>query len=305
MSNYTIELRKVLDLGYNIFDFNYPFYDESKRLEFEQNFIHHFYFREIGVPSVDQFKHYLKDKMFMVFPYYNELFNAASIKYSILDNYKLTEEFTMERNDTGKSGVVSSTVGQSFGKQESESEQERVMDSVAHVNVVGKDTDKETTNGETSGHSQTNTTNSEHLVKKYLDTPQGLTDISNSKYLTSLNDDDKTGTGSATTDESGNSSTSRNAERNTLSNQETTGKDTETGKANVTTSDEQKTTHDNNTRTQMEGKQTEKHTLVRSGNIGVDTDSDMIEKHIRLQKTLRNIEKMFFDECEDLFMLVY
>lgn len=305
MADYTIELRHVVGNGHNIFDFNYPFYDESKRLEFEEKFIRHFYFREIGHPSIDRFKHYLRDKMLVAFPYYNELFKAATIEYSILDNYKLTEEFTMERNDAGKSGVVSSTVGQFFGKQESESEQERVTDSVGHVNVVGKDTDKETTNGETSGHSNTDTTNGEHLVKKYLDTPQGLTDISDSKYLTSLNDDDKTATGSATTDESGNSSTTRNAERNTLSNQKTTGKDTETGKASVTTSDEQKTTHDNNTRTQMEGKQTEKHTLVRSGNIGVDTDSDMIEKHIRLQKTLRNIERMFFDECEDLFMLVY
>lgn len=289
MSNYTIELRKVLDLGYNIFDFNYPFYDESKRLEFEQNFIRHFYFREIGVPSVEQFKHYLKDKMFVVFPYYNELFNAANIKYSILDNYKLTEEFTMERNDAGKSGVVSSTVGQSFGKQESENEHENVTDTQSNTDYASNEDDATTIieNGASNGHT----------VKKYLDTPQGLTDISDSKYLTSINDDTETG------------SQKRDAEttvnKSSESNQQTTGKDVDKGSVKSSSSDEQKTTHDNNTRTQAESKQTEKHTLVRSGNIGVDTDSDMIEKHIRLQKTLRNIEKMFFDECEDLFMLVY
>lgn len=281
MSNYTIELRKVLDLGYNIFDFNYPFYDESKRLEFEQNFIQHFYFREIGTPSVEQFKHYLKDKMFVVFPYYNELFNAANIKYSILDNYKLTEEFTMERNDAGKSGVVSSTVGQSFGKQESES----VTDTQSNTDYASNEDDA-TTVIESSA-------NNTHTVKKYLDTPQGLVDISDSKYLTSINDD--TETGGQTHD------AETTANKSAESNQQTTGKDSTTSSS----SDEQKTTHDNNTRTQAESKQTEKHTLVRSGNIGVDTDSDMIEKHIRLQKTLRNIEKMFFDECEDLFMLVY
>lgn len=345
MAEYTIELKDVIAAGHNIFDFKYPFYDETKRHEFEEKFIRHFYFREIGCPTIDRFKVYLHDKMTTVFPYYNELFNAANIEYSILNNYNLTEEFTTTRENKGKTAGVSSTVGQLFGSQESESQNDRTVDSVGNADTVGHDTEQETTNSttETQGTSKTDTTNkqtvdgsnnktttenvedSKHNVKKFLDTPQGLTDLSNTKYLTDLTDvtetgeqtrnGTETGTDTQTTDGNGTSdttttgdsetNTTRNGEKNTTVNQETTGKETTDDHVTATVKDEQKTTQDNNTRTFMDSKQTETHKLTRIGNIGVDTDSDMIEKHIRLQKTLKQIELLFFNECEDLFMLVY
>ena len=361
MAEYTIELKDVVAAGHNIFDFRYPFYDESKRAAFEETFIRHFFFREIGVPTVDRFKVNLADKMNVVFPYYNELFKAATIEYSVLDNYKLTEEFTHTRENEGKTSGVSSTVGQLFGNQETESKQNRVVDSQGNVDTIGRDTENETsvTDTNATGNSVTNAngttktdtesettvdgtvsketsesgTNKQTSVRKHLDTPQGLTDLTESKYLTTLDQDDvdatnsKNGTENTTdtqttnatglsettntnnsetdTTDNSKSETERNLERNTLVNQENTNKETTDDTVSGTVKDEQKTTQDNNTRTYIDSKQTEKHTLVRHGNIGVDTDSDMIEKHVRLQKTLKSIERMFFDECEDLFMLVY
>lgn len=41
------------------------------------------------------------------------------------------------------------------------------------------------------------------------------------------------------------------------------------------------------------------------GNIGVQTQSDMLEKHLILQKKLKRIKMMFFEDCEELFMMVY
>lgn len=340
MAEYTIELKDVV-ASHNIFDFNYDFYDMQKRSAFEERFIKHFFFREICCPTVDRFKFYLEEKMVNVFPYYNKLFEAAQIEYSILDNYKLTEEYESTKGNRGKTAGVSSTVGQRKTQQDGETIQDKTVDTVGNVDTVGKDTETETTNTDTTNHgtvngtnsSQTNgtshtettenETNSNRTVEKFLDTPQGLTDLSDSKYLTTLKDISQngqidresmsnitngqtvTGETSEVTDGSGNSKTVRDLERNTLVQQDSDGKETTKDKVDTSVSEEQKTTEDNNTRMYMEGEETEKHKLVRSGNIGVDTDSDMIEKHIKLQKKLTTIELQFFAECEDLFMMVY
>lgn len=340
MAEYTIELRNVVE-SHNIFDFNYPFYDPKKRPDFEERFIKHFFFREICCPSIDRFKFYLEEKMLNVFPYYNKLFEAAQIEYSILDNYKLTEEYESTKGNKGKTAGVSSTVGQRKTQQDSETQQDRVVDTVGNVDTVGKETEVETTNTDTTNHGTVNGTDSrhtngtshtetteneasnEHTVEKFLDTPQGLTDLSNSKYLTTLKDIDTdktvdresmsdtthgetvTGENSQVTDGEGNSLTTRNLERNSTVNQDSDSKETTDDKVVATATEDQKTTEDNNTRVYIEGHETERHKLTRSGNIGVDTDSDMIEKHIKLQQKLTTIELQFFAQCDDLFMMVY
>ena len=301
MAEYTIELRRIVEAGIAIFDFPYNFYDESKRAEFEKKFIQHFYFREIGCEAVERFKWYLRDKMETVFPYYNELFNAANIEYSVLNNYNLTEEFTTTRENQGKTSGVSSTRGQVFDNQNSESNQNRKVDSTGTANTTGNDTDNETTVNDSTVNA-TGASNNES-IKKFLDTPSGKTDLTDSKYLTTLNHD--TENSNTTNDTVSNSETTRNGKKTSAVNQTTEGNETTSDTVTATTSSEQRNTQDNNTRMYTDNKQTETHKLTRIGNIGVDTDSDMIEKHIRLQKTLRQIELLFFNECEDLFMLVY
>lgn len=337
MAEYTIELRKVLEYGHNIFDFPYPFYDEEKRVEFERNFIRHFYFREIGSETIDRFKVYLQDKFMTALPYYNELFKAAQIEYSILDNYKLVEDYTITREQTGKSSGVSSTVGQVFDEQTTEGTDERNTETSGDRSETGTNTSETSRNETTEGTGSTSENRTENgtsettsnktettdgkVLKRYLDTPQGSIDFTQSRYLTWMQQDENDAT--VTDNGTENQTTENTVEGRTTSSDESTvsGSQSETGTSNIseetsgnekttgknssTAKGEQKSTQDNNTRMESIGTQTETFHNVRSGNIGVDTDSDMIEKHIRLQKTLRNIEKMFFDECEDLFMMVW
>ena len=345
MAKYTVELRKIVESGVKIFDFPYPFYDEKKRSDFERKFIQHFYFREIGCETVDRFKFYLRDKMDTVFPLYNKMLEATTIDYAILDNYKLTEEITISRENQGKTSGISSTVGQVMGTQETDSEQNRVVDTTGKTTTGGTDTETEKTETDTTNNSTSNTTTKDtatgstngskttggetettgNIVKKFLDTPQGMTDLSTSTYLTTLNHDTETstvnnsgtetttggsssesnGTNNTTVTGSGDSDTNRTLNRNTNSTQDSTGKETAKDTLTGTVHDEQKSTHDNNTRTYVDNRTAETQKTVRVGNIGVDTDSDAIEKHLRLQRTLTQIERMFFDECEDLFMMVY
>lgn len=412
MANYTIELRHVVE-NHNIFNFNYTFYDENERVKFENNFIRHFYFREIGSETIDRFIWNLQDKFATVFPYYNELFKATQIEYSVLDNYNLTETITREQQNKGKSSGVSSTVGQVFdnhqtderetlnvrgdntrtengtsetvhngtsetsgtGKENRESSGTITREQNAHSEttnsgtnltentitetVEGENSNTQKVEGTTTKNGSSSGTSSEETSKKFLDTPQGLTDLSNSNYITTLNHDETDGStetestetatntetttgsgtnkttsnrtdisdgnttdeGSANSSESESTETSENGETTTENNSKTTVSDNSTGSTEIgvtenstvsqdsdlinTFTGEQKRTEDNNTRTQSEGSQTESIKTVRKGNIGVDTDADMLQKHIKLQEILKKIELMFFDECEDLFMGVY
>ncbi len=317
MANYTIELKDIVALGHNIFDFPYDFYDEKRRREFEQQFIRHFYFREICCPSVDRFKHYLKDKMDTVFPYYNKLFETAAIEYNILDNYNIKESTTTTRENTSKSNGVSHSVGQIFEEHEEESEEARKVNSTGATSETVGGTSEKT---ETLTEKSTLTEDGNHTVdvgteqtdkKRFLDTPQGAVDLEDSKYLTTLHHD----TGNKTVDEDG--TTHKEAEtegektnetketEDKTATRDTTGSEETEGSVRGTLKREQKDTADNNTRLESVGNLVEKIEYQRRGNIGVDTDADMIQKHIKLQQVLTKIALMFFDECEDLFMLIY
>lgn len=345
MANYTAELKSYVEAGAKIFNFEYEFYDETKREQFEQNFIRHFYFREIGCETFDRFRWYLEDKMKTVFPYYNELFKAAQIEYNILDNYNVREEYEIRREGVDKSKGVSSTVGRVMDEQSSEVNDKRTGNSTLTTEGNGSRNDTETINNDTTQNSTDDTettfaeetnretdkaTNFDEMkrnknVKKYLDTPQGLLDLTDANYLTNLTQDNgdnetlsdttengtekenKNGTETRNNTGSviGTNDTERTMSSATTQNDSATGSDNSEGKTTSSYQAEQKATHDNNTRTERLTDHIEKSVYTKKGNIGIDTDSDMITKHINLQKVLRRIEAMFFDECEDLFMLVY
>lgn len=317
MANYTIELKDIVALGHNIFDFPYAFYDEKRRREFEEHFIRHFYFREIGSPSVDRFKHYLRDKMTTVFPYYNKLLETSTIEYSVLDNYNMTESTTTTRENTAKSNGVSHSVGQIFEEHNEESEEARKVNSKgATSETVGGTSEKTDTLTEKSSLTEDGThtvdsTSDQTEKRRFLDTPQGAVDLADSRYLTNLHHD----TGNKTVDEDGTTHKAaetegekKNVSKETedkTANRDTTGSEETEGSVRGSLKREQKDTADNNTRLESVGNQVETIEHHRRGNIGIDTDSDMIHKHIKLQKVLQQIELMFFDECEDLFMLIY
>lgn len=402
MAVYTIELRSIIDSGRDIFKFPYPFYaDDSEKRKFEERFIKHFYFREIGAETIDRFVWNLEDKFNTVFPYYNELFKATQIKYSVLDNYLLTETTTTERENRGRSSGTTSNVGRVMDDQTTETADNmtgtgevgttengttknvhsgtsettgttsETVTTSGTSNTSGSGTSKtsensssdvtsketvvseNTTSSTTKTEGETDTSEDTKNVKKFLETPSGIVSIDQADYLTNITQDNGerngntttsetvTSTGSGTTDTETNGTVSTDSEKTTsgstseTSETETTGTEKRNGTngSNTTVNDttngtttgtsetsssmsqdstgtvkhtgEQKTTNDSNTRSETEGSHREKMEVVRKGNIGVDSDADMIQKHIKLQEILRKIEIMFFDECEDLFMMVY
>lgn len=96
MEQTTLTLGEIIENDVNIFDFEYPFYSEDRRKQFEQHFIDHFYFDEIGQETVARFKQRLKIKLNLIMPYWNKIFLADELEQRILDNYDVTETYTRD-----------------------------------------------------------------------------------------------------------------------------------------------------------------------------------------------------------------
>lgn len=90
----------------NVFNFDFPVYDEAFRPVLESTILLHFYTREIGAETVGLWQHYLCRKLREKMPYYNKLFESALIEFNPL--YDTDYNRTHEGNNAGnKSGNTS------------------------------------------------------------------------------------------------------------------------------------------------------------------------------------------------------
>lgn len=103
MANYTLELRQISESkNLKVFDFDYAFYCEEHRKEFEEKFINHYFFHEIGVETIQRFKHNLKTKLNEIMPDYTQLYQTelAARDINFLLNKDLKETFIREKDLT-------------------------------------------------------------------------------------------------------------------------------------------------------------------------------------------------------------
>lgn len=107
MSRVTMELRKVLEIEeFSLFDFDYDISDLKWKEELERDFVDTFYFNEIGMETIDRWKHYVKRKFQHIMPYYNKLYMSTLLELDPLLTHKRTETYTGENTGSG-SGTTS------------------------------------------------------------------------------------------------------------------------------------------------------------------------------------------------------
>lgn len=117
MSKYTTELRFICEnfaglnesVGYNdveqviansrsqIFNFNYPLFDNDYRSVLETKILKHYYTREICEETVGLWRLRLNTKMNEIMPYYNKLYEAWAKDFDVLHDVDVTTEHTLDR----------------------------------------------------------------------------------------------------------------------------------------------------------------------------------------------------------------
>lgn len=88
-----------------IFNFNFPIYSEAYRTEFEEKLIRHFYFHEINITSIGAWKFQLREKLNLIMPVYNKMYEAVAIKYDPLIDTQMHETYTRNNNLTSDSST--------------------------------------------------------------------------------------------------------------------------------------------------------------------------------------------------------
>ena len=199
MSKYTTEIRFICEelsgldasVGYTsvndviqkaipqIFDFNFPIFDENYRNVLETKILKHFYTREIGLETYGLWKFKLDTLLNEIMPYYNQLYKSELLEFNPLYDVDVTTTHT-----------GSGTEGKATDKTDSRT----YTDS-----LTGENTSEETS--DSIGNDNRTTTNSGtgNSKQMYSDTPQGaITDLESGKYLTNATINSATSSDSGT-----------------------------------------------------------------------------------------------------------
>lgn len=98
-NKYTLELNYLLgSSNFELFDFDYDFYEPQLKEQFEQKFKDYYFFNEIGFETIARFKHFLRTRLNTIAPYYRQLYETElkSKDINFLLNKDLRESFVRE-----------------------------------------------------------------------------------------------------------------------------------------------------------------------------------------------------------------
>lgn len=153
----------------NVFNFDFPIFDENYRAVLEKKILKHYYVREICVETVGLWKLFLSTRLNEIMPYYNKLYLSETLEFNPLYDVNLTIDHTFENVKEGNSlgtDAMTGTIG------DSGSNSRNISDSTV------KDIDTTDTSRD-----------------KFSDTPQGsLNGVENDNYLTTARKISDTGT---------------------------------------------------------------------------------------------------------------
>lgn len=277
MATYTMTIAEMMSnpITRQIFPDNYDFYldDEQARKDFEDKFIKHYYYREIGFETPFMFAQRLESHLLLNMPYWKQLYQTEleARDINFLLNKDLRETFIREV-ETENSAMSNSTSNQN---------NQSVASVTTSQTTSGTDNGTSSTTTESQQSDNQNVTSKESLIRDGVAQPS-LTD----GYLTGTNST----TGANTQNVSGTSGVT--SEQTTTSQAEASG--------NNTTTDEMKT--NNKASHQDNGTSLEKTELISQGNIGITSSAQLLKEW---REVLINMDKIIIDSCNDLFLKIY
>lgn len=183
MAFVTPQLRRVLDMGYDLGLQNYPIFSESHRQELNQKIINHFRYCEIGYETINQFIFALNRKMFEIMPFYNQLYESEELEISALTNYsydevsKKTGNDLLEKTGTDTNKQTGDSTRTDTGTQTNEQggTDTQTFKDVKNKTTYGSSENENTSTTSDVTHGQTSTTKGTDSSKRvHSDTPQGM-----------------------------------------------------------------------------------------------------------------------------------
>ena len=285
MANYTMTIAEMMGdkLTQDIFPSDYEFYvdDEQARKSFEDKFIKHYYYREIGFESPFMFIQKLESHLLLNMPYWKQLYQTEleARDINFLLNKDLKESFIREiesenqtsgTNTTQQNATSSNTVSQTGNSSNTSS------------------TTQEGTSSTENSVTQNGTSSNSHKESSISDgvAVSSLTE----GYLTGTSSDD----GTTSNTESSTSSGENTSKITSTSSDEMESTGTASGSNDVETTGTTKQT-DN-------GTSTERTELISQGNIGITSSAQLLKEW---RDVLINMDKIIIESCNDLFMKIY
>lgn len=305
MSKYTTQVRYICETaanldqsaGFNdvntiianaapkIFDFAYPIFDETYRRPLEHKILRHFYTREIAEETVGLWKLRLQDKLNIIMPYYNRLYNSELLEFNPLYNvdYQKTGDktATTDSTDTASKNTTDTI------------DDETTTATTGTVTDAGTVKNAGTIDDTATSHTSDTATTTGEKWDLFSDTPQGSiqnVDITNNSYLSNVRKNTDNTTGATT------GSTTFSATKTT----------------NMTDTENKTKTYDTNVSAVRDYGKSSSETASKTGN--VETTDEYAEHVIgktagatyskmlsEFRETFLNIDKMVIDELEVLF----
>lgn len=331
----TLPISRRIDLAIpKIFDFNFPIYEESHRVELERKILMHYLNKEIGLETPDLWKLYLENRFNEIMPYYNELYRLQNEMMGIDFLHDTDLKINEEHSDT-ESGT-----------------QENKLDTTNET--IGKNTEKDTLSSTVtktestvtnSTGTTTNTTTSSESVENKEKGTQSISDSSTSVTTVSVSENGSSNTLTSSFPQG------RLAGGNYADNSsDTTTKNTSTSTNNVestdnkTITDDKTATQTSNSQTKNDGSNSDKtETSQSSKNEQSDTRDNLQNKNLNssgsqsgtenfennnsgsrnekkyglsgnrtiasmileYRDSILNIDKMIIDDLADLFITIY
>ena len=213
MSKYTTELRWLIESATadqtnltisqritaaapKIFNFNYPIWNESYKTTLETKILKHYFNKEIGMETVGLWKLYLEERMNLIMPYYNQLYETATKNYDYMSDVNSSETYTA--NKTNKETTDFTLSGNLTGS----------------TTDIGKDTINSTSKTTDNGSRDSDTT----INNKNLESDLPQANYANLDYGTNLVESEQTEALHDTTNNVSNFAADSTTDRNNTTN---------------------------------------------------------------------------------------
>lgn len=213
MSKYTTELRWLIEsvtadqtnltisqritaAAPKIFNFNYPIWNESYKTTLETKILKHYFNKEIGMETVGLWKLYLEERMNLIMPYYNQLYETATKNYDYMSDVNSSETYTA--NKTNKETADFTLTGNLTGS----------------TTDIGKDTINSTSKTTDNGSRDSDTT----INNKNLESDLPQANYANLDYGTNLVESEQTEALHDTTNNVSNFAADSTTDRNNTTN---------------------------------------------------------------------------------------